>query len=230
MTQIFWYIFIFWSFFFFFFKRTPRLKVERIITIKPYETHTEETKLNASDLKRKKKSEQKIRSAFIFEGTPPLKSNVVHSNGKDLIFENRAPCSLSTFLASVHVILHSAINTKLMFCSAAVSDTCSLWESCEKLLASSEGSGDSPGIWFLVTVVEGLQPLLFLLLAEACGIRHFEESWSELYKPPRVNGGYLPHVLLSGQHKLMVHHPEEKKRVKPALAQATLRFVWWLIQ
>lgn len=76
-----------------------------------------------------------------------------------------------------------------------------------KVLASSEGSGYSPSIWFLVAVIKGLQPLLFLLFAEACGIRDFEESWRKFYKPPRVNGGHLPHVLLGGQHKLMIHHP-----------------------
>lgn len=98
-----------------------------------------------------------------------------------------------------------------------------------KVLASSEGSGYSPGIWFLVAVVEGLQPLLFLLLAEACGIRDFEESWRKFYKPPRVNGGHLPHVLLGGQHKLMIHHPGERKGLNPALVQAAWILVVLLI-
>ncbi len=98
-----------------------------------------------------------------------------------------------------------------------------------KVLAPSEGSGYSPSIWFLVAVVKGLQPLLFLLFAEACGIRDFEESWRKFYKPPRVNGGHLPHVLLGGQHKLMIHHPEEKNAVKLALVQAAWILVLLLI-
>ena len=74
-----------------------------------------------------------------------------------------------------------------------------------------EGPGDSPSVGFLVTVVQRLQALLLLLLAEACGVRHLEEGGGELHQPARVDGGHLPHVLLGSQHQLMVHHPVENR-------------------
>lgn len=75
---------------------------------------------------------------------------------------------------------------------------------------SPEGAGDSPGIGFLVAVVQRLEALLFLLLAETSGVRHFKESRRKLHQPAGVNGGHLPHVLLCGQHQLMVNNPEEE--------------------
>lgn len=75
----------------------------------------------------------------------------------------------------------------------------------------SEGTRDSPGIGFLVAVVQRLQALLFLLLAEACGVGHFEEGGRKLHQPAGIDGGHLPHVLLGGQHQLVVHDPEEKR-------------------
>lgn len=76
---------------------------------------------------------------------------------------------------------------------------------------ASEGTRDSPSVGFLVTVVQRLQALLFLLLAEASGVRHFEEGWRELHQPARVNGGHLSHVLLGGQHQLVIHNPGNTK-------------------
>lgn len=76
---------------------------------------------------------------------------------------------------------------------------------------ASEGTRDSPGVGFLVAVVQRLQALLFLLLAEAGGVRHFEEGWGKLHQPARVNGGHLSHVLLGGQHQLVIHNPGDTK-------------------
>lgn len=75
------------------------------------------------------------------------------------------------------------------------------------ILAPPKGAGDSPSVGLFVTVVEGLKALHLLLFAEACGIGHFEKGRRELYQPAWVNGGHLPHVLLSSQHQLMVHQP-----------------------
>lgn len=77
--------------------------------------------------------------------------------------------------------------------------------------AASEGAGDSPGVGLLVAVVQRLQALLLLLLAEARGVRHFEEGGRELYEPAGVDGGHLPHVLLGGQDQLVVHDPGENR-------------------
>lgn len=73
--------------------------------------------------------------------------------------------------------------------------------------AASEGAGYSPSVGFLVTVVERFQFLLPLLLAKACGVTNPVESWCKLHQPARVDSGHLPHVLLGGQHQLMVHKP-----------------------
>ena len=78
--------------------------------------------------------------------------------------------------------------------------------------APPEGPGDPPGVGLLIAVVERLQALLLLLLAEACGVRHLEEGGGELDQPARVDGGHLPHVLLGGQHQLVVHHPARRNR------------------
>ena len=72
-------------------------------------------------------------------------------------------------------------------------------------LSSAESSRNSPGIGLLVAIVEWLQTLHFLLLAEACGVGDFEESWSKLHQPTGVNCGHLSHVFLCGQHQLVVH-------------------------
>ncbi len=76
---------------------------------------------------------------------------------------------------------------------------------------ASEGTRDSPSVGLFVTVVQRLEALLFLLLAEACGVGHFEEGRWKLHQPARVDGGHLPHVLLGGQHQLVVHNPEDER-------------------
>ena len=73
--------------------------------------------------------------------------------------------------------------------------------------APPEGAGDPPGVGLLVAVVQGLEALLFLLLAEACGVGHLEEGRGELHQPAGVDGGHLPHVLLGGQDQLVIHEP-----------------------
>lgn len=83
--------------------------------------------------------------------------------------------------------------------------------SLSHMSTTPEGTRDSPSVGFLVTVVQRLKALLFLLLAEASGVRHFEEGWSKLHQPARVDGGHLTHVLLGGQHQLMVHNPVDIK-------------------
>lgn len=84
----------------------------------------------------------------------------------------------------------------------------------KRLSAASEGAGDPPGVGLLVAVVERLQALLFLLLAEARRVRHFEEGGCKLHQPARVDGGHLSHVLFGGQHQLMVHNPADEKEQK----------------
>lgn len=74
-----------------------------------------------------------------------------------------------------------------------------------------EGAGDSPGVWFLVSVVQRLEALLLLLLAEAGGIGDFEESGREFNKPAGIDGRYFPHILLGGQHQLVVHNPVKRE-------------------
>lgn len=80
-----------------------------------------------------------------------------------------------------------------------------------KCSTASEGAGYPPSVGFLISVVQRLEALLFLLLAEARGVGHFEKGRRKLYQPARVNGGHLPHVLLGGQHQLVVHDPVDKK-------------------
>lgn len=64
-----------------------------------------------------------------------------------------------------------------------------------------------PGIGLLVAVVEGLQPLLLLLLAQLGWVRNLEESWCKLHQPARIDGCHLTHVFLGGQHQFVIHHP-----------------------
>lgn len=67
-----------------------------------------------------------------------------------------------------------------------------------------------PGVGLLVAVVQGLQPLLLLLLAQLGWIRNLEESWGKLHQPARIDGCHLPHVLLGGQHQFVIHHPVKR--------------------
>ena len=90
--------------------------------------------------------------------------------------------------------------------------------------AASEGTRDSPGVGLFVAVVQRLEPLLFLLFAEARRVGHFEEGRRELDQPARVDGGHLPHVLLGGQHQLVIHNPEDERgRMSPSC------FYIWII-
>lgn len=86
-------------------------------------------------------------------------------------------------------------------------------------LSASEGAWDSPSVGLFVTVVQGLEALLFLLLAEAGGVGHFKEGRCELHQPARVDGGHLTHVLLCSQHQLVVHNPVDKEFEKSDSAQ-----------
>lgn len=87
-----------------------------------------------------------------------------------------------------------------------------------------EGTRDSPGVGLLVAVVQRLQPLLFLLFAEARRVGHFEEGGRELHQPAGVDGGHLPHVLLGGQHQLVIHNPEDERG-----RMSTSRFYIWIL-
>lgn len=87
------------------------------------------------------------------------------------------------------------------------------------ILSASEGAWDSPSVGLFVTVVQGLEALLFLLLAEAGGVGHFKEGRCELHQPARVDGGHLTHVLLCSQHQLVVHNPIDKEFEKSGSAQ-----------
>lgn len=80
------------------------------------------------------------------------------------------------------------------------------------LLAPPEGPGYSPGVGLLITVIQGLKTLLLLLFAELGWVRDLEEGRSKFHKPPGVDGGDLTHILLRGQHQLMVYHPEEGQK------------------
>lgn len=76
----------------------------------------------------------------------------------------------------------------------------------------SEGAGDSPGVGILVFVVEGLDLLLLLLLAEFGRVGELEELRSKLHQPFRVHGGHFSHVFLGSQHKFMVDNPGYRKQ------------------
>lgn len=81
---------------------------------------------------------------------------------------------------------------------------------CKCVLAPAESSGNSPGIGLLVSVVERLETLLFLLFAEASRVGYFEEGWRELHQPAWVDCRHLSHILFGGQHQFMVYHPERR--------------------
>lgn len=76
--------------------------------------------------------------------------------------------------------------------------------------AASEGAGDPPRVGLLVAVVERLQFLLPLLVAEARRVADSVEGRSQLHQPAGVDGGHLPHVLLGGQHQLVIDEPGGK--------------------
>ena len=71
----------------------------------------------------------------------------------------------------------------------------------------SESTWDSPGVGFLIFVVQWLNLLLLLLLAELSGVGELEELGGKLHQPLWVDGRHFPHVLLGRQNQLVVHHP-----------------------
>ena len=86
------------------------------------------------------------------------------------------------------------------------------WREAGRLLsgassAAPEGAGDSPGVGLLVSVVERFQLLQPLLAAETRRVAHSVERRSKLHQPAGVDDGHLPHVLLGGQHQLVVNKP-----------------------
>ena len=59
----------------------------------------------------------------------------------------------------------------------------------------------------MIPIIQWLDPLLALSLAHFSWIGRLEEPRCQLDKPLGVNDSDLPHVLLSGHHKLMVYEP-----------------------
>lgn len=80
-----------------------------------------------------------------------------------------------------------------------------------------EGTRDSPRVWFFVFVVQWLDLLLFLLLAQLGGVGELEELGGKLHQPFGVNGCHLPHILLGRQDQLMVDHPAQTKHLSKKL-------------
>lgn len=76
---------------------------------------------------------------------------------------------------------------------------------CVKFLESSR---DSPWVWILVFVVQRLDFLLFLLLAEFRGVAEAEKFRGKLDQPLWINGRDFSHVFLGCQNELMVYNPE----------------------
>lgn len=73
--------------------------------------------------------------------------------------------------------------------------------------STPECTRDPPCIGLLITIVQGLQPLLLLLFAQLSGIGDLEESWCKFHQPAWVNGGHFTHIFFCGQHQFMIHHP-----------------------
>ena len=71
----------------------------------------------------------------------------------------------------------------------------------------AEGSRDSPGVRLLVFIVQRFNLLRFLGFAEPCRVVELEELRSKLDEPLGVDGRDLAHVLLGGEHQLVVHDP-----------------------
>lgn len=77
------------------------------------------------------------------------------------------------------------------------------------LVSSPPHSRNSPGVGLLILVVQRLQTLVLLELAQLRGVRELEERRSELDQPLGVDGGHLSHVLLSSLNQLVVYHPAQ---------------------
>jgi len=72
---------------------------------------------------------------------------------------------------------------------------------------SSECSGNTPCIWFFELVVQRLELLLLLLHRELRRVSSFEEAWSELDEPFRVDCCHFSHVLFAGENELVIDAP-----------------------
>ena len=71
----------------------------------------------------------------------------------------------------------------------------------------AEGSRDSPRVRFLVFIVQRFNLLRFLGFAEPRRVVELEELGSELDQPLGIDSGHLAHVLLGGEHQLVVDYP-----------------------
>ena len=69
------------------------------------------------------------------------------------------------------------------------------------------GAECTPGHGVIVAVVEGLNALLALAATELLVVGRLEEARRQLDKPLGIYGAHLAHVLLAGQHKLVVDDP-----------------------
>lgn len=96
-------------------------------------------------------------------------------------------------------------------------NTCEMFRKKNNTMISSEGnfcvkflesSRDSPWVWILVFVVQRLDFLLFLLLAEFRGVAEAEKFRGKLDQPLWINGRDFSHVFLGCQNELMVDYPE----------------------
>ena len=65
----------------------------------------------------------------------------------------------------------------------------------------------APGHGVIVAVIEGLNALLALAPAELLVVRGLEEARGQLDEPLGIDGAHLTHVLLAGQHQLVVDDP-----------------------
>ena len=66
---------------------------------------------------------------------------------------------------------------------------------------------NSPFVGILVLVEERLDLLLLLVLGEFCRISELEKRGRKLDKPLGVNGAHLTHILLGGEHELVIDKP-----------------------
>ena len=67
--------------------------------------------------------------------------------------------------------------------------------------------GETPRVGIVVSIVEGLNLFALFAFAHVTGIAHLEETRGELDEPFWVDGAHLSHVLLGGEHELVVDDP-----------------------
>ena len=75
---------------------------------------------------------------------------------------------------------------------------------CKWFSSASKSPGNSPRDWFFA--VDRPQPHIPLLPAQLCQVACFEEFRRKIDEPPAFHGGHIAHVLLDGQHQLVVDH------------------------